>query len=280
VRLPAQPTGRVNGAPPPPRSLDDVRGWLKPADAFLMAWLLDRQTRLGQRGDVVELGVYHGKSAIVIGYHLVEGERFVVCDLFDQVSTETTERADIHSYKGLTQAIFESNYLAFHGMLPVIVQGLSSEIVNHVPSDSCRFVHVDASHFYEHVRIDIGSARSILREDGIVVFDDYRSAHTPGTAAAVWEAMVNDGLQVVCVTDNKFYGTWGDASPVRQELVAELTTGQEYQVGVQSVMGQQLVRVTPKLGKGAAVRPRWRRVAAALLPPVVAGTIRRHRRVH
>ena len=281
TKLPAQPApGTTDGIVVPPRSLDEVRGWLKPADAFLMGWLLDRQNRLGQRGDVVELGVFHGKSAIVIGHHLAEGDRFVVCDLFDQVATETRARADTWSYKGLTQTAFETNYLAFHETLPEIVQGLSSGIVDHVAPASCRFVHVDASHFYEHVRVDIASARSILGQDGVVVFDDYRSAHTPGTAAAVWEAMANDGLRVICVTDNKFYGTWGDAAAIRDDLAAELATSGEYRFGMQSVMGQQLGRVTQKVVERVPVeRPVWRRVAVALVPPILLAPIRRRRRV-
>jgi hypothetical protein len=264
-----------------PRTLDDVRGWLRPADAFLMGWLLDRQTRLGQRGDLVELGVFHGKSAIHLGYHVAGGERLVVCDLFEQAGTSEALRPGARGfYKDLSQRVFERNYLAFHKTLPVVVQGPSGGILAHVAPATCRFVHVDASHLYEHVRTDVRSARTMLCEDGIVVFDDYRTAHTPGTAAAVWEAMANDGLRVICLTDNKFYGTWGDADAVRKDLVTALAGSRGYRVDVEPVMGQQLARLIPKAGPVTAGgqparRPRWRRVAVAVLPPLVTSSLRR-----
>lgn len=275
-------TGDPDGVDPAPRTIEDVRGWLRPADAFLMGWLLERQVRLGQGGDLVELGVFHGKSAIHIGYHIADGERLVVCDLFEQAGTSAALRPGARGfYKELSQQIFERNYLVFHKTLPVVVQGPSETILAHVGPGTCRFVHIDASHLYEHVRTDTRSARTMLGEDGIVVFDDYRTAHTPGTAAAVWEAMANDGLRVICLTDNKFYGTWGNADAVRKDLVRSLAGSEEYRVDVEPVMGQQLARLISKPAPVAATRPRrprWRRVAVAVLPPLVTNTLRRRTR--
>src|SRR5690606_24123152 len=79
--------------------------------------------------------------------------------------------------------------------------------------------HIDASHMYEHVRQDIESARRLLRANGVVAFDDYRAEHTPGTAAAVWEAVLNDGLRPIFHTSGKLYATWGDPTPLRDEVV-------------------------------------------------------------
>src|SRR4029453_12160203 len=47
-------------------------------------------------------------------------------------------------------------------------------------------------------------------------------AHTRGGgggAAAVWTAVADGGLRPICITGNKFYGTWGDPGPVQDELV-------------------------------------------------------------
>ena len=73
---------------------------------------------------------------------------------------------------------------------------------------------------YEHVRGDLLASRKLLQPTGVVVFDDYRTEHTPGTAAAVWEAMATEGLAVVCVSANKFYGTWGNASTMQDQLLS------------------------------------------------------------
>ena len=135
------------------------------------------------------MGCYLAKSTIVMGRHQRDGETFTVCDLFDSDQEELTaqnEREMRGSYATLTRRAFEANYLSFHDELPRILQAPTSVVPDEVTDDSCRFVHVDASHMYEHVHPDIAAARDTLKKDGIVVLDDFRSEHTPGVACATW----------------------------------------------------------------------------------------------
>jgi Methyltransferase domain len=298
---------------PAPQRLDDVPGWLTTTDNFLFRWFLERQNRLEHPGDLLELGVFQGRSAIHIGSYRKPDERFTVCDLFDHARDEESIRPGARkAYANLTQAIFERNYLAFHDELPAIVRGLTETIVDHVAPGTCRFAHIDASHMYEHVRGDLIAVRSLLRTDGIVVFDDYRTEHCPGTAAAVWEAMATEGLRVVCVSANKFYGTWGNATPMQDDLIEHVASRSDHRCDLQRVMGQRLVRLAkiaaPKPAKslvpvqvadGAAgallaqsrevldaaarvlndmsrptPRQAWKRIAVAVLPPVVTDAVR------
>ncbi|MFF0428120.1 class I SAM-dependent methyltransferase [Streptomyces sp. NPDC004520] len=162
--------------------LDEVEGGFA-ADRFPFDWLLTHQREHGVRGDLLELGVYKGKSAISISYHISEGERFTVCDLFDadeapDSSTATETRV---YYPTLTRRVFETNHLRFHRRLPTVVQGPSSEVTGHVAARSCRFAHIDASHLYHHVRADIAAVRELLTEDGVVALDDFRSPARPGS---------------------------------------------------------------------------------------------------
>jgi Methyltransferase domain len=162
----------------------------------------------------VELGCFLGKSAIAVGAYRREGERFVVVDLFEHTDLLGSNLRNLgesqRSYSSLTQQAFEQNYQTLRGDLPEVVAGLSSSVTDHLPGGSVRFLHIDASHLYEAVRGDIGSAKQLLRPGGLVVFDDYRSEHTPGTSAAVWEAVANDGLVPVALTPNKMYGVFSD----------------------------------------------------------------------
>src|SRR5262249_13616579 len=149
-------------------------------------------------GDLLELGAYLGKSAILMGDHLRAGESFTVCDLFDAEPPDEANEVELRrSYATLTRAGFERNYLAFHEALPEIVQAPTAEILDHVTARSCRFVHVDASHLYDHVHGDIEAAGSLLRPEGTLVCDDYRAHHTPGVAAAVWHEIVAGGLRPI-----------------------------------------------------------------------------------
>ncbi|ROO60626.1 methyltransferase family protein [Micromonospora sp. Llam0] len=200
-------------------TIDGVEGWFSPLDQVLFTWLLRRQ---GDEppGDLVELGVYLGKSAILMGRHLRPGDRFTVCDLFEIPAQDDGNREECEgTYPGLLRSAFEKNYLRFHETLPLIVQGHTRTVLEHVRGGTCRFAHVDASHLYEHVSQDVDSVQAMLRPTGVAVFDDFRAEHTPGTAAAVWEAVLRKGLRPICFTRNKFYGTWGDPEPARASLI-------------------------------------------------------------
>lgn len=239
--------------PKPIRSFYDIEGWFHWLDKTIFDELLQFQSD-SPPGDLVELGAYKGKSTVVIGDHLRDGERFVVVDLFGEDASDSglakANRKEIqNSYATLTRQQFESNYLALHPVLPLVVQGLSSEIVDHVDPGTARFVHVDASHLYTHVREDVVSAKQLLRADGIVVFDDFRSEHTPGVAAAVWEAVVQGGLIPFAITPHKLYGVYGDPEPYASALRKLFTSDKRYWCEELEVLGRALLRaraVDPK----------------------------------
>jgi hypothetical protein len=292
-----------------PGELTDVPGWFPPLDQMLFTWFLERQQKQGMSGDLLELGVYMGKSAILLGHHLQGGEKFTVCDLFEGDAPDEANKAEsTKSYASLTQQAFERNYLSFHDTLPTVIAAPSSVVPDQVAPDTCRFVHVDASHLYEHVYGDIGAAHDILMPEGIVVLDDFRSEHTPGVSVAAWEAVLNRGLRPVCLSTQKLYGTWGDPEPVQEELLDMLRQRTDVGLSVQEAAGHRLVRArsrgmkppafppsrhyvapvpaTPPAApvtESRAARParpapsRARRLAKDLLPPVVTRAVRRAR---
>jgi hypothetical protein len=295
-----------------PRRLDDVKGWFPSLDQVLFEWFLTRQERLGEQGDLLEMGAYLGKSAIFTGRFQRVGERFTVCDLFDGAAPDEQNAAEARkSYASLTRVAFERNYLAFHDELPDVVQAPTSVLPAHVDPGSCRFIHIDASHLYEHVAGDIETARKALTPGGVVVLDDFRSEHTPGVAAATWEAVFNGGLRPICLSTQKFYGTWADPGLFQDELLADMQRRGDARKSVQDISGRRVLRFSgrpeapsvpvsrfasqPAPGDGphtgeatvrtgssvhTSARPgsRARRIAADVLPPVVTRAIRRCRR--
>lgn len=259
------------------QSIDDIPGWFHVVDRRLIDAVLTWQESTGVRGDLVELGVYLGKSAVLIGAHRRTDEKFTVCDLFGEPAPDDANASEMRrSYRGLARELFERNYLAFHPQLPVVVAGPSSIISRYVPAGSCRFIHVDASHHYGHVAQDVRSARELLRPDGVVVFDDYRSAHTPGVAAAVWQAVFTCGLRPVAISPHKFYATWGDPEPVREALLGWLRTLPESRWEQQELADGPLIRVR-------SVDPPWAAASRArvllldLVPPLITRALRRMR---
>jgi predicted O-methyltransferase YrrM len=227
-----------------PQRVSDIPGWFDDLDRATFRRVLRWQTQHQPPGDLVELGCYLGKSTVVVGEWLRPGETFTVCDLFGDEAGDSANAAENRAaYESLSRQGFERYYQWFRRDLPVIHQALTSEILDHVAADSARFVHVDASHLYEHVTTDIASARTMLRHDGVVVFDDYRSEHTPGVAAAVWQEMATGGLRPIAMTPMKWYGTWGDPEPAKAELRSWLANEPRYAAEEQSIGGADVLRL-------------------------------------
>lgn len=202
----------------PTRSWRDLPGWFRAVDHAMFEAVLGAQAA-GPAGDLVEIGVFQGRSAVVIGAHRRDGERFVVVDPFGDpallgIEEPGSRRAGRNYFTTLSRSTFEQNYLSVHDELPVVVQALSRDVVDHVAPGSVRFLHVDGSHEHDDVVVDAGSARTLLQPEGVVVFDDYRKFAAPGVGAAVWRAVAVDGLVPVAVTRQKLYGVYGDPAPL------------------------------------------------------------------
>ncbi|MGW2997261.1 class I SAM-dependent methyltransferase [Streptomyces sp. NPDC001193] len=240
-------------APPAPTAYEQVNGWFSGYDQVLFDWFLTRRSGVEEKpGDLLELGAFMGKSAIFLGGYLGEGEEFTVCDLFDSPAPDDSNLAEMQdSYPTLTRRGFETNYLAFREELPTIIQAPTFVVADRVRPASCRFIHIDASHLYEHVVQDIASSRVVAAPGAVVVFDDYRSEHCPGVAAAVWAAVATGELHLICVSGSKLYATWDDAAPYQADLLTWLEGRADLWHGVDLVSGQSLVRI----GDEGAVPP-------------------------
>ena len=255
------------------QQLDRVPGWFDREDFAIFDWILGWQEDHEPEGDLAELGVYLGRSAILVGLHRRPDETFTVCDLFEGPARDPANAAEnTAEYPRLTRQAFEANYLRFLGELPVVVTGPTASLLGVVPAGRFRFVHVDASHLWEHVVGDLALAAVMLRNGGIVVVDDYRSAHTPGVAAAAWAAVV-DGLRPIALTASKLYATWGDPTPLRATLTAHVAAA-GWQYETQHLIGTDVLRVA-RLPQALDRRERLER---AILPGAVKWRLDQRRR--
>lgn len=189
-----------------------VVGAFETPDIELFRALLQESSAMG--GDLAELGVYYGRSAVLMGQYVQPGEEFTCIDLFESGAAEQAN-ADENAvyYPGLTREGFEANYRRLHGVLPRVVTGFSQDIGQHANEGTHRFVHIDASHLYDNVKADLDAVKPLMREGGIVALDDFRAEHTPGVAAAAWQEVTRTGLRPFALSPAKMYATWGDPAP-------------------------------------------------------------------
>jgi predicted O-methyltransferase YrrM len=180
--------------------MDTVDGWFYAADVEFFSSLLAHQRTEDLTGDMLEIGTYRGKSAILMGYGLRDDEQLVICDLFGAVM----DHADLplnrrDEYKGLEQEEFLANWDRFHTRRPTLEVCESSEL--DLGDRAFRFIHIDGCHSYRCVAQDISLAANHTAKRGVIAMDDYRAVEAPGVAAAVWQA-VGNGLLF------PFAGTW------------------------------------------------------------------------
>lgn len=253
------------------RSLDQlmrqaaaIPGWFEPTDIAMFAAIGALQVEDGVRGDILEIGVYQGKSAVVLGSLLRTEEKLIVCDIFDDPApSASVGREWAAQYSGLTLRTFEANYRRAHGGLPVIHKAPSRELPTLGLPPTFRLMHIDGSHLYDEVQHDLGMSRGLAGPETVVIFDDVVRESAPGVAAAVWAAVVHDGLQPLALSKNKLYASWGARPTFGQRLDSTL---QRFGLRTepQEVAGSPLLIVTAPPERGA------RKLARQALPPAVA----------
>jgi SAM-dependent methyltransferase len=270
-------------------ALDTVAGWLSHLDIDLFAQIdaLQRSRAIG--GDLLEIGVYHGKSAITLGYLARPPERLVVCDLFmdNEGTTEENRAENERWYEGYQRDDFERTYLRFHTELPTILAISSTDIDADAMAGQFRLIHIDGSHNFEIVRQDIRTAERLLGPGGVVVCDDWSTPHNPGSALAVWEEVLGGRLVPLCITDAKLYATWDpEVRDWADELEAWARARGDLVVEHHLLFGWTVRRFHPLPPPPASpapppepepprepidevAGPRWRAVVRALAPPLV-----------
>lgn len=274
------------------RDMSEIPGWFSADDARVFAWISQLQGQRDLTGDLLEIGVYRGKSAVLLGHLVRGGERLVLCDLFDQPVTPSgalpdRSAATVESawYPDATRRGFLATYGRYHARPPIVYQCPSDELANHENVRTFRMIHIDGSHSYDTVRSDIGLAATMLVPQGLVILDDYRSFHTPGVSAAVWEAVVNDGLRPLWLTHDKMYASWGvDLEDVREPLQRMFRQTLGVEAVEETVCGHHVLIGLPKNyregGQGGDGR-----LLKSLVPPVLATLpqrvrVRRAARLH
>jgi len=166
------------------QSTREVEGWFFPIDAYLFALVDEIQKKEGIFGNLFEIGVHHGKTAIFLGRAAASGETLGVCDVFGEQQLNVD-----HSGEG-SLALFAGNMRRL-GAIPEnrlrIFARRSDELTTSETTTSCRFFHIDGGHRPSDVRRDLQTAVAALRADGVVVVDDLFNPNWPGVSEGFYE---------------------------------------------------------------------------------------------
>jgi Methyltransferase domain len=179
-----------------------IEGWFQVDAALLFMAFHQRLCGAGKAGDVLEIGVHHGLSAIAVAAMRGAGKRFVAIDLFEDLQKRNISQSGLGN-----RAIFEQNMAEFHGergFMEVIARP-SAEVSAGELGTGFTFCHIDGGHSASETLHDLSLCHDITVDEGLIALDDYFNPRYPGVGEGAIEFMRRNpgALQPVAAGYNK-----------------------------------------------------------------------------
>jgi len=157
--------------------IEKINGWFLERAAWLFHDVNELQKSMGIIGDIMEIGVYHGKSAAFLGQYLKEGEKFYAVDTFNGYN-------ESKDFRWLFEKNFEDvSGRKVDGVYPDKSTGLWQQKLER----SYRFWHIDGYHSFEDTMNDLELGSAYTHESGVIVVDDFLNAEWLGVNQGVNE---------------------------------------------------------------------------------------------
>ena len=179
-----------------------IEGWFSPDAALMFMAYNEVITADGIAGDVLEIGVHHGLSAIALAAMRDEGARLVAIDLFERLQERNVSASGSGS-----RAQFERNMTTFFGDIGFVrcIAAPSNTLRTDDLGSRFSFCHIDGGHTAKETYDDLHLCSRLLVPGGLLALDDYFNPAYPGVcegAIKFWLAH-NEALTPVAVGFNK-----------------------------------------------------------------------------
>ena len=172
---------------------DNTPGWFYHESAGIWDTLLTYQEATNNIGNMLEIGVYQGKSAGMLALHRRGEESCVLVDVLPL--TQVRQRIE--------QAV--------PGVKCEYLQEMSQFLMRHPfvreAARDFRWIHIDGEHSAQAVYNDLALAETLLSDRGIIVLDDFFSPFYPQITQALFRFLdANPGrLTLILCGFNKGY---------------------------------------------------------------------------
>jgi predicted O-methyltransferase YrrM len=149
-----------------------LNGWLRTEAAATWSCLFTFQEERGIHGDLMEIGIFKGKSAALIALHARAQEKVVLVD--PMLRREATDAIQDIGISGEV----------------VFVRDFSENLAGHKQVMSrigrFRWIHVDGEHSLRAVANDLMISARLLAEDGVICLDDFMNSCYPQVTFAAF----------------------------------------------------------------------------------------------
>lgn len=183
-------------------SFEWIEGMLSFDDALLFFAYDQLIAAKGVGGDVLEIGVHHGLSAIAVAALRGSGHTFVAIDLFEEGQDQNVSGSGLGN-----RAEFRRNLARFFPSLDFVRELAcpSSEVAPESLGGDFSFCHIDGGHSWRETFDDLTLCSAVLLPGGLVALDDYFNPSYPGVSegAVLFHRERPDALRPIAIGLNK-----------------------------------------------------------------------------
>lgn len=223
------------------RKLAKVKGYIDPSDSLVFVSIFEKQKKEKFSGGVVEIGVYYGRSFLLLK-KLAEQKEVLGIDLFiiDPLESRKTAqyREFIENGKKLDMPINDEFIIAGDS-----TQVSCDDVVGKV--GEVRFFSVDGGHMLSHVESDSRLAKESLADCGVIAFDDSFNPEWPEVTVGIIDFIrANaDEYSVFCITNKKTYVCKRKYLSTYRDAVQNSPYLKAFQVCDVEILGTKAIRV-------------------------------------
>ena len=181
---------------------DKINGWLTFTDLYK-----EVIKNIKDGGHAVEVGTWHGKSAVFFAVELINSNKKIQ---FDCVDTWMGSEEHKHNTNIINNNLYELFLKNIDPVKHVInpIRLPSIEASKLYENESLDFVFIDAAHDYQNVKQDINAWYEKVKYGGILAGHDYYSSGFKGVALAVDEFVAERNLQQFFSTEHHPPNYW------------------------------------------------------------------------
>ena len=162
--------------------MKSLPGWFLPDAALLFMAYNQLVSDRVEPGNTLEIGVFHGKSAIAVASLRGEAGTFTAIDVFDDLQSRDGLSHDV-GIKGAFLANMASSFPTLDWLRPIVAPSATVDAEALGPHSFC---HIDGLHSAEGTYSDMRLCAEVVVPGGLVALDDYFNQRFPGVSEGAW----------------------------------------------------------------------------------------------
>lgn len=190
------------------KKFDKIEGWFDKPIINILDCINDYQKQNAIKGNIAEIGVYHGKSFVPLYLLAGNGESVLAVDVFeDQQFNYDGSGANCSFNKFMNNM---NEYVGKNLEKLIIYKTDSSKMKSDDYLKKCknnlkfRIISIDGCHRANETKIDLMNSSEALTTGGIIIVDDYFNKDWPGVSEGVGQFMnINKDLKPFFIGWNK-----------------------------------------------------------------------------